>query len=135
MSTQTYCSVSLKSTFNDRKRYVSHLRNRIRRKRPALRLIVSSATIDAAAFLEYFSSESPHGDVMVASLEGRMYPVEVAYLREPTSDYVRTATEVVSNIHTRVGFDIILPLFGCAYLLRYRTVRVISWYSLQVVRR
>jgi ATP-dependent RNA helicase DDX35 len=81
----------------------SHLQNRIRQKRPALRLIVSSATIDAAAFLEYFSSGSPLDDVMIASLEGRMYPVEVAYLREPTSDYVRTAAEVVSNIHMRVG--------------------------------
>lgn len=40
---------------------------------------------------------------MIASLEGRMYPVEVAYLREPTSDYVRTAAEVVSSIHMRVG--------------------------------
>jgi len=121
--------------FHDGKRRPSYLRNRIRRKRPALRLIVSSATIDAAAFLEYFSSGSPLSDVVVASLEGRMYPVEVAYLREPTTDYVRTAAEVVNNIHTRVGFDIILALFGCAYLLDYRTVRVISWYFLQAVRR
>lgn len=112
-----------------------YLRNRIRRKRPALRLIVSSATIDAAAFLEYFSSGSALGDVMVASLEGRMYPVEVTYLREPTSDYVRTAAEVVNNIHTRVGFDVVLALFGGAYLLDYRTIRVIYWYFLQVVKR
>jgi len=93
------------------KRHFFYLRNRIRRKRPALRLIVSSATIDAAAFLEYFSSGSPNGDVMVASLEGRMYPVEVAYLCEPTPDYVRTAAEVVNNIHTRVGFDVVPASF------------------------
>jgi len=117
------------------KRHPSYLQNRIRRKRPALRLIVSSATIDAAAFLEYFSSGSSLSDVVVASLEGRMYPVEVAYLREPTSDYVRTAAEVVNNIHMRVSFDIVLGLFWCAYLLDYRTVQVISWYFLQVVRR
>ena len=41
-----------------------------------------------------------------------MYPVEVAYLREPTPDYVRTAAEVVSNIHTHVGIDMALALPG-----------------------
>lgn len=49
---------------------------------------------------------------MVASLEGRMYPVEVAYLREPTPDYVRTAAEVVNSIHIHVGADLILALLG-----------------------
>ena len=63
---------------------------------------------------------------MVASLEGRMYPVEVAYLREPTSDYVRMAAEVVNSIHTRVGFRVVLALLWSAYLLGHRTVRVIS---------
>ena len=117
VSTRTYCSASSKSTLYDRERYSSDLRNRIRHKRPALRLIVSSATIDAAAFLEYFSSGSSLRDVTVASLEGRMYPVEVAYLREPTPDYVRTAAEVVNNIHTHVGVDVVLTLPGpWAYL-------------------
>jgi ATP-dependent RNA helicase DDX35 len=133
---QTYCSALSKSTFYDIGRDISlYLRNRIRRKRPALRLIVSSATIDAAAFLEYFSSGLPLSDVMVASLEGRMYPVEVAYLREPISDYVRMAAEVVNNIHTRVGFDVVLVSFVGAYLLDYRMVRAIYWYFLQVVKR
>ena len=98
--------------------HFSDLRNRIRHKRPALRLIVSSATIDAAAFLEYFSSGSSPGDVTVASLEGRMYPVEVAYSREPTPDYVRTAAEVVNSIHTHVGDDIVLILLGCVLILQ-----------------
>lgn len=121
--------------YDDRKSHFFYLQNRIRRKRPALRLIVSSATIDAAAFLEYLSFDSPHGDVAVTSLEGRMHPVEIAYLREPTSDYVRTAAEVVHNIHTRVGFDVFIALFGYTHLSGYRTVRVISWYSLRVAKR
>lgn len=56
-----------------------------------------------------------------------MYPVEVAYLREPTPDYVRTAAEVVNNIHTRVRPDAGLVLSGSSHL-DYRTVQVISWY-------
>lgn len=75
---------------------------RIRRKRPSLRLIVSSATIDATSFLEYFTSGTSEDEVAIASLEGRMYPVELAYLQEPTADYVRKAAETVYNIHLQV---------------------------------
>jgi hypothetical protein len=115
--------------------HCSDLRNRIRHKRPALRLVVSSATIDAAAFFEYFSSGSSPGDVIIASLEGRMYPVEVGYLREPTADYVQTAVEAVKNIHTNVGVEMVLSLPGRAYLLNHRMVRVTFWCFLQVARR
>lgn len=111
--------------YDDWENLFFYLWSRIRRKRPALRLIVSSATIDAAAFLEYLSSGSPLGCATIASLEGRMYPVEVAYLREPTSDYVRTAAEVVNNIHTRVSSDTGLALSGSPHL-DYRTVQEIS---------
>lgn len=72
---------------------------------------------------------------MVASLEGRMYPVEVAYLREPTPDYVRKAAEVVNNIHTRVSFGVVLALFRRTYPPDYRMVQVISWYFLRAVKR
>ena len=135
MSTRTYYLVSLRSTFSDEKSHCSDPRGRIRNKRPALRLIVSSATIDAAAFLEYFSSGSLPGDVMVASLEGRMYPVEVAYLREPTSDYVRTAAEVVNNIHTRVRSPVITFGIRCTHIRGYRAVLAISWCSSQVAKK
>jgi len=135
VSTRTYCSASSKSTLYERKRRSPDLWNRVRHKRPALRLIVSSATIDAAAFLEYFSSGSSLRDVTVASLEGRMHPVEVAYLREPTSDYVRTAAGVANNIHTHVGTDVVLALLGHTYLPDSRMVRVIFWCFSQVVRR
>ena len=32
-----------------------------------------------------------------------MYPVEVAYLQEPTPDYVRKSAETVWNIHMQVS--------------------------------
>jgi len=77
---------------------------KIRRKRPALRLIVSSATLDATAFLHYFTDAATSNDAIIVSLEGRMYPVDVAYLQEPTPDYVRTAAQVSWNINLRVSF-------------------------------
>jgi ATP-dependent RNA helicase DDX35 len=74
---------------------------RIRRKRPSLRVIVSSATLDASAFLDYFTS-SVSDDAAIVSLEGRMYPVDIAYLRESTADYVRKAVEVAWSINLQV---------------------------------
>lgn len=41
-------------------------------------------------------------EATVVSLEGRMYPVEVAYLQEPTPDYVRKAAEVAYMINKMV---------------------------------
>ena len=76
---------------------------RIRRKRPSLRLIVSSATLDASRFLDYFKAGNADDEAAIVSLEGRMYPVEVAYLQEPTPDYVRKAAEVVWNLNLQVG--------------------------------
>ncbi|KAF9228541.1 P-loop containing nucleoside triphosphate hydrolase protein [Gyrodon lividus] len=72
---------------------------KIRRKRPSLRLIVSSATLDATSFHEYFCSGTSPNEATIISLEGRMYPVEVAYLEKPVTDYVRTAVEVAWNIN------------------------------------
>jgi ATP-dependent RNA helicase DDX35 len=49
------------------------------KRRPELRIIVSSATIDAESFKEYFSINET-GDMndsaaVIMSIEGRMYPV------------------------------------------------------------
>src|SRR5690242_18588133 len=46
---------------------------RLATKRPELKIIVTSATIDTARFAEYF------GDAPVVSVEGRAYPVEVRW--------------------------------------------------------
>lgn len=41
-------------------------------------------------------------EATIVSLEGRMYPVEVAYLQEPTEDYVSEAVRVVWGLHMQV---------------------------------
>ncbi|CAE7066938.1 unnamed protein product [Rhizoctonia solani] len=100
---------------------------KIRRKRPGLRLIVSSATLEAKYFLEYFNSgppmagigggaaptDRPADEATIVSLEGRMYPVEVAYLKESTEDYVAEAVRVVWGLHMQPGQgDILVFLTG-----------------------
>jgi len=83
------------------------------RKRPSLRIIVSSATLDATAFLEFFSSSPDPIDSIIVSLEGRAYPVQFAYLEEPTEDYVRKAAETVLSIDRQHGKgDILVFLTG-----------------------
>jgi len=83
------------------------------RKRPSLRIIVSSATLDATAFMEFFSSLPEPLDSIIVSLEGRAYPVQIAYLEEPTNDYVRKAVETVISIHRQHGKgDILVFLTG-----------------------
>ena len=63
---------------------------------------MSSATLDATLLLDYFTSGNNPDDVTIVSLEGRMYPVEVAYLGEPTQDYVKKAAEVAWCINLQV---------------------------------
>ncbi len=46
-------------------------------KRRDLKLIITSATIDAARFAEHF--RSPHGPAPVIEVTGRSYPVEIRY--------------------------------------------------------
>lgn len=64
--------------------------------------MVSSATLDATAFLEYFTAGNSPDEATIVSLEGRAYPVETAYLQEPVPDYVQKAAEVVWGIHLQV---------------------------------
>jgi ATP-dependent RNA helicase DDX35 len=81
---------------------------RIRRKRTDLRIIISSATIDAGMFKNYFEAGKENKDgkqddlATVISLEGRTYPVDIMYLDEPCEDYVEIATKTVMDIHEKV---------------------------------
>ncbi len=54
-------------------------------KRPDLRVIITSATIDAARFAEHLSSKS--GPAPIIEVSGRMYPVEVRW--RPLTDVGR----------------------------------------------
>lgn len=77
------------------------------RRRPDMKLIVTSATLDADKFSSYFN-ECP-----ILSIPGRTFPVEVMYSREPESDYLDAALTTVMQIHlTEPGGDILLFLTG-----------------------
>ena len=65
------------------------------RKRPELKLIVTSATLDAVKFSQYFF-EAP-----IFTIPGRTFPVEVLYTKEPETDYLDASLITVMQIHLR----------------------------------
>lgn len=99
------------------------LLKKIRKKRPELRIVVSSATLQAEDFLRFFAGDAPEtgdesGDLggnvgRIISLEGRMYPVDIHYLEQPAQDYVERAVKTVFDIHTQEPEgDILIFLTG-----------------------
>ncbi|BCS29447.1 putative RNA helicase-like splicing factor (HRH1) [Aspergillus puulaauensis] len=77
------------------------------KRRPDLRLIVTSATLDADKFSEYFYG------CPIFSIPGRTYPVEIMYSKEPESDYLDAALITVMQIHlTEPPGDMLLFLTG-----------------------
>lgn len=76
-------------------------------KRKDMKLIVTSATLDAVKFSSYFF-EAP-----IFTIPGRMYPVEVLYTKEPETDYLDASLITVMQIHlTEPPGDILLFLTG-----------------------
>jgi ATP-dependent RNA helicase DDX35 len=99
------------------------LLKKIRRRRPELRIIVSSATLQAEEFLRFFSAdatdETSSATVAketigsIVSLEGRTYPIDVLYLETPAEDYVEKCISTVFDIHTsEPDGDILVFLTG-----------------------
>ncbi|KAM3581319.1 hypothetical protein VKS41_006147 [Umbelopsis sp. WA50703] len=78
---------------------------KIQKRRPDLRLIISSATLDAEEFYDFFNSntskDKDKDTATIISLEGRMYPVDVLYTTEPVNDYVEKAIQTVFDIHIK----------------------------------
>lgn len=77
------------------------------KKRAELKLIVTSATLDAVKFSQYFF-EAP-----IFTIPGRTFPVEVLYTKEPETDYLDASLITVMQIHLREPpGDILLFLTG-----------------------
>ena len=77
------------------------------KKRPDLKLIVTSATLDAVKFSSYFY-EAP-----IFTIPGRTHPVDVLYTKEAETDYLDAALIAVMQIHlTEPPGDILVFLTG-----------------------
>lgn len=76
-------------------------------KRPELRCLVMSATLETDKFKDYWC------DAPLLKVPGRMFPVETFFALTPQKDYVEAAVDLCVQIHTQDGpGDILLFLCG-----------------------
>ena len=79
----------------------------IARFRPELKLLISSATMDAQKFAKYFD------DAPIFNIPGRRYPVDIHYTPQPEANYLAAAVTTIFQIHITQGKgDILLFLTG-----------------------
>lgn len=100
------------------------LLKKIQRRRTELRLIISSATIEAKKISTFFSSSKrrqglqtednePNADPAILSVEGRGFNVEIFYIEDPVPDYLQAAVSTVLSIHDQEAMgDILVFLTG-----------------------
>jgi pre-mRNA-splicing factor ATP-dependent RNA helicase DHX16 len=87
------------------------------------RLIISSATLDAEKFSNYFDNAN------IFMIPGRMYPVEIFYTKAPEADYLDAVIVSILQIHITQPLpgDILVFLTGqeeietCCEILNFRT--------------
>lgn len=76
-------------------------------RRPDLKIVVMSATLDAGKFQKYFNNAP------LISVPGRTFPVEIFYTSEPEKDYLEAAIRTAVNIHVAEDpGDILIFLTG-----------------------
>jgi len=79
------------------------------RKKPKMKLIVMSATLDAVKFQRYFN------DAPLLKVPGRLFPVQIFYTQEPERDYFEAAIRTCCQIHMlEPEGDVLLFLTGAA---------------------
>jgi pre-mRNA-splicing factor ATP-dependent RNA helicase DHX15/PRP43 len=84
----------------------AHLKG-VLKKRPDLKLVVMSATLEVEKFQGYFSGAP------LMKVHGRLHPVEIFYTQEPERDYMEAAIRTVVQIHMcEPAGDILVFLTG-----------------------
>ena len=94
----------------------------IARYRNDIKLLISSATLDAEKFSEYFDYAP------ILRIPGRRYPVDIMYTKAPEADYMDAAVVTTLQIHvTQPAGDVLIFFTGqeeietCEEILRQRT--------------
>ncbi|XP_073139780.1 probable pre-mRNA-splicing factor ATP-dependent RNA helicase DEAH9 isoform X1 [Henckelia pumila] len=99
------------------------LLKKIQRRRPELRLIIASATIEAKSMASFFNARKrqgqddeqlePNKEPAIVSVEGRGFDVQICYVEEPVPDYLRAVVSTVLSIDDQEPMgDILVFLTG-----------------------
>jgi ATP-dependent RNA helicase DDX35 len=95
------------------------LLKKIQRRRPELRLIVTSATIDSERLRAFFEHQptpivrdenstdeaTQLDECYILSVEGRSYPVEIFHSSEPLPEYRKACVDACVQIHEREKYN------------------------------
>ena len=95
------------------------LLKKIQRRRPELRLIVTSATIDSERLRAFFEHQptpivrdensteeaTQLNECYILSVEGRSYPVEIFHSGEPVPEYRKACVDACVQIHEREKYN------------------------------
>ncbi|KAN0108740.1 P-loop containing nucleoside triphosphate hydrolase protein [Hyaloscypha variabilis] len=77
------------------------------RERPELKVLISSATMNAKGFSDYFDGAN------IFNIPGRRYPVDIHYTPQPEANYLAAAITTIFQIHTsQPKGDILVFLTG-----------------------
>jgi ATP-dependent RNA helicase DDX35 len=93
------------------------LMKKIIRKRPEMRLIVASATMDAKELFDFFNNnhikDKSKDSAVILSVKGRQFPVNIYYTIEPVPCYVQKSVETTLKINlSKESGDILIFLTG-----------------------
>lgn len=77
----------------------------VARFRPSLKLLISSATLDAQKFSDYFDGAP------IFTVPGRRYPVDIMWTKAPEADYMDACVVCVLQIHITQPLGDILVFF------------------------
>ena len=107
------------------------LLKKIQRRRPDLRVVIASATIQAETFAEFFDTRDvplkpalgpaalapgarvPSREPGIVSVEGRAHSVAIHYLAKPAPEYVKAAVATALDVHRSEGpGDVLVFLTG-----------------------
>ena len=107
------------------------LLKKIQRRRPDLRVVVASATIQAETFADFFDTRHvelkpalgpaalapaarvPSREPGIVSVEGRAHAVAIHYLSKPAPEYVKAAVAAALDVHRSEGpGDVLMFLTG-----------------------
>ncbi|CAJ0596886.1 unnamed protein product [Cylicocyclus nassatus] len=85
--------------------------------RSDLRIIVSSATLDAELFRDFFelndSDDHSRDTACIMSVEGRTHPVAIYHTKTAVPDYIKATVETVLDIHKKeIPGDVLVFMTG-----------------------
>ncbi|KAJ2610211.1 hypothetical protein H4S08_003710 [Coemansia sp. RSA 1365] len=85
------------------------LKKILHKRKADLRVIISSATLDAESFRSFFGKDCS----TIVSISGQPFPVDIQYLEAPCEKYLTCAVDTVVRIHeTEAPGDILVFLPG-----------------------